>query len=179
MAQPAPRHSIDLSEQFDRYYSKVYKYFRYRGADIDTANDLASTVFERALAKLSSFDPRKAAFNTWLFTIAHNVAINYWKARSRARIVSLETVAPQPGTDPPPDETLILQERIETLLAALRALEEREREIVAFKFSGALNNRQIADLVGLSASNVGVILHRALHRLKVILSETEGQVRDE
>ncbi len=179
MAQPVPCHSIDLSEQFDRTYPRVYKYFRYQGADVDTANDLASTAFERALAKLSSFDPGKATFSTWLFAIAHNLAINDWKARARTRIVPLEAAAAQPGTDPPPEETLILQERIETLLAALQDLEDREREIVALKFGGALNNRQIADLLGLSASNVGVILYRALHRLKGKLSETEGQVRDE
>lgn len=158
---------------------RIYKYFRYRGADADTANDLAAAVFERALAKLSSFDPQKAAFNTWLFAIAHNLAINHWKARARARIVPLEAAAAQPGTDPPPEEILILQERIESLLEALQGLEDREREIVALKFAGALHNRQIADLVGLSASNVGVILYRALHKLKGKLSETEGQVRDE
>ncbi len=179
MAQPVLCHSIDLGEQFDRTYPRVYKYFRYRGADVDTANDLASTVFEHALAKLSSFDPGKAAFNTWLFVIAHNVAINHWKARARARIVPLEAAAVQPGMDPPPEETLILQERIESLLAALQVLEDREREIVALKFGGALHNRQIADLVGLSASNVGVILYRALQRLKGKLSDTEGQVCDE
>ena len=98
--QPSPCHPINLSEQFDRYYPRIYKYYRYRGADIDTANDLASTVFERALAKLSSFEPSKAAFNTWLFAIAHNVSINYWKAQARAQIVPLEFADAQPGTDP-------------------------------------------------------------------------------
>ncbi len=179
MAQPVPCHSVDLSEQFDQIYPRIYKYFRYRGADVDMANDLASTVFEHALAKLSSYDWGKASFSTWLFAIARNIAINYWKARARSRIVPLEAAAAQSGMDPPLVETLILQERIETLLAALRTLEDREREIVALKFAGALNNRQIADLVGLSASNVGVILYRSLHRLRVKLSETEGQVRDE
>jgi len=179
LAQPAQCHSINLSEQFDRTYPRVYKYFRYRGADVDTANDLASTVFERALAELSSYDSGKAAFNTWLFAIAHNLAINEWKVQAQARIVPLEAAAAQPGTDPPPEEILILQERIESLLEALQGLEDREREIVALKFAGALHNRQIADLVGLSASNVGVILYRSLQKLRGILSETEGQVRDE
>jgi len=179
LSQPAPCHPINLSEQFDHYYPAMYKYFRYRGADSDTANDLASTVFERALAKLGSFDPGKAAFNTWLFAIAHNLAVNHWKVQARRRILSLEDIAAQPGAYPPPDERLIHRERIESLLVALRALEDREREIVALKFAGALNNRQIASLVGLSASNVGVILYRTLQRLKTILSRTEGQARDE
>jgi len=61
LAHPLPCDSIDLSEQFDSYYSKIYIFFRYRGADVDMADDLGSTVFERAVAKLSSFDPLKAS----------------------------------------------------------------------------------------------------------------------
>lgn len=153
----------------------MYKYFRYRGDDSDTANDLASTVFERALAKLDSFDPRKAAFNTWLFAIAHNVIINHWKAQARSPILSTD-LTDLPGNDPGPDERLLQQERLGALLTALRDLDEREREIVALKFAGALNNRQIASLVGLSASNVGVILYRALNKLKTRLLVAEEQV---
>ncbi|MDD5370913.1 MAG: sigma-70 family RNA polymerase sigma factor [Anaerolineaceae bacterium] len=170
-----PHPCINLTEAFERYYPAIFKYYRYRGADSDTANDLASTVFERALVKLASFNPEKAAFPTWLFAIAHHLAINHWKAQARSRPVSLD-VAALPASEPSPDEALLRQERLEILLAALQALEEREREIVALKFAGALTNRQISGLVGLSAGNVGVILYRALQKLKTRLSAVEGQV---
>jgi len=68
-----------LERAFDTYYPAIFRYFRYRGADVDTANDLAAAVFERALTHLSQFDVRKAQIQTWLFTIAHNIAINHWK----------------------------------------------------------------------------------------------------
>lgn len=175
MSQFLPSNSINLTEQFDRYYPMVFKYFRYRGADCDTANDLASSVFERALAKLESFNPRKAVFATWLFAIAHHLAINHWKSQARSHPVSLDLAA-LPGNDSSPEEALLCLERLEGLLIALHELEEREQEIIALKFAGALNNRQIASLVGLSASNVGVILYRALKKLNVKLLAAEGQV---
>lgn len=149
MAQPTSCHSVNLGEQFDHYYPAVYKYFRYRGADSDTANDLAAAVFERALAKMNTFDPRKAAFNTWIFAIAHNMGINHWKAQARAQAISIDQAATQPGSDPPPEDALIHQEGITALLTALSGLEEREREVVVLKFTGALTNRQIAGLVNL------------------------------
>ena len=60
MAQPISCAPVNLGEQFDQYYPAVFKYFRYRGADPDTANDLAAAVFERALAKINTFDPEKS-----------------------------------------------------------------------------------------------------------------------
>jgi RNA polymerase sigma-70 factor (ECF subfamily) len=177
LAQPTPCQPVNFGEQFDHYYPAVYKYFRYRGADSDTANDLAAAVFERALAKINTFDPGKAAFNTWIFTIAHNLGINHWKAQTRAQALSIDPA--QPGSDPHPEDLIIHQEGITALLAALGELEEREREVVVLKFTGALTNRQIAGLVNLTASNVGVILYRAIHKMKLELEGTEGQVRHE
>ena len=177
MTQPTSCHSVNLGEQFDHYYPAVFKYFRYRGADSDTANDLAAAVFERALAKMNTFDPKKAAFNTWIFTIAHNMGINHWKTQTRAQAVSIDQA--QPGSDPPPEDAIIHREGITALLTALSELDEREREVVGLKFTGALTNRQIAGLVNLTASNVGVILYRALNKMKLELEGTEGKVRDE
>ena len=175
--QPKSCQPINVGEQFDYYYPAVYKYFRYRGADSDTANDLAAAVFERALAKINTFDPRKAAFKTWVFAIAHNLGINHWKAQTKTRGVSIDQA--QPGSDPSPEDEIIHQEGLSELLTALSELDDREREVVGLKFSGALNNRQIAGLVNLTATNVGVILFRALYKMKLKLSITEVQVRDE
>ncbi|MEA4907159.1 MAG: sigma-70 family RNA polymerase sigma factor [Chloroflexi bacterium] len=179
MAQPAPRPPIDLSEQFERTYPAIYRYFRYRGADVDAANDLAAAVFERALTRLASFDPDKGSFHTWLFTIAHHTAINDWKARARAWLLPLEAAAARPAPDPSPEAALEQRQRQADLLAALGTLERRPREILALKFAGRLTNRQIAGLTGLSEANVGVILYRALRRLKAALSAGEEQVRHE
>ena len=179
LAQSTSYLPVNLAEQFDRHYPAVYKYFRYRGADADLANDLAAGVFERALAKLSSFDPRKGAFNTWLFVIARHEAINHWKAQARRRDVSIDTVSALSSGEPAPEDMVIRDQGIAALLTVLCELDEREREIVALKFGGALNNRQIAGLLGLTAGNVGVLLYRALQKIKAKLSEAEGQVSNE
>ncbi|MDR3573479.1 MAG: sigma-70 family RNA polymerase sigma factor [Anaerolineaceae bacterium] len=176
---PTANLTVNLSEQFDRYYPAVHKYFRYRGADPDLANDLAAVVFERALTKLSSFDPRKGGFGTWLFAIARHTAINHWKAQRTKQDISIDFVSEQSDGEPLPEEVVIQGQSLEALLAALSDLEERQREIVALKFGGALNNRQIASLLGLTDGNVGVILYRALQKIKEKLSMAEGQVRYE
>ncbi|MEI7844233.1 MAG: sigma-70 family RNA polymerase sigma factor [Chloroflexota bacterium] len=161
--------SVSLAEAFDKVYPAIFRYFRYRGANADTANDLASTTFERALLHIATFDPQQAQIQTWLFAIAHNIAINHWKAENAHGFVDLDDDLPTPD-DLPLEQTIILAQDKAQILPALQALDDRSREIVALKFGGLLTNRQIAELTDLTESNVGVILYRALLKLRTLLT---------
>jgi len=155
----------------------IYKYLRYRGLDSDDANDLTSAVLERALEKLASYDPERGAPNTWLFAIARNMLNSHWRATGRRRNLPLDAVEDQPGLDAPPEEVVVRGETRRELIAALGSLDERERDLIALKFSALISNREIASLAGLTESNVGVILFRALQKLRALLSASTGGAR--
>ena len=174
-----PAETIRFDRVFDTCYPAVFRYFRYRGADADTANDLASSVFEKALSNLRRYDPRKGQIQTWLFAIAHNLAINHWKAGQAHPMASLDDLDLLTQDDPPPEQVLILVQDKEQVLQALQVLDSRSVEIIALKFGGGLTNRQIAGLVHLSESNVGVILYRSLLKLRAILASSQAEVRHE
>ena len=163
-----------LEEAFERYYPAVFRYFRYRGADSETANDLASSTFEQALKNLSRYDPRKAQIQTWLFVIAHNLGINHWKAEKQTAQLDDDLSTPD---DPPLEQALILTQDKEQILQALQSLDGRAREILALKFGGLLTNRQIAELNDLTDSNVGVILYRSLLKLRILLANAQPEAR--
>jgi RNA polymerase sigma-70 factor (ECF subfamily) len=165
---------ILFEQAFERYYPAVFRYFRYRGADPETANDLASSTFEQALRNLSRYDPRKAQIQTWLFAIAHNLGINHWKAEKQT--APLDNDLPIPD-DPALEQTLILIQDKKLILQALQSLDGRAREILALKFGGLLTNRQIAELKGLTESNVGVILYRSLLKLRILLANAQPEAR--
>jgi RNA polymerase sigma-70 factor (ECF subfamily) len=157
-----------LEKAFDTYYPAIFRYFRYRGADADTANDLAAATFERALARLAQFDGRKAQIQTWLFTIAHNIAVNHWKFETAHAAEPLDGEIPM-ANETPLEEALVLTQQKDQVLLAMQSLDVRSRQVVALKFAGALTNRQIAAIHGLTESNVGVILYRALIKLRALL----------
>ena len=165
-----------LEQAFERYYPAVFRYFRYRGADPETANDLASSTFEQALKNLSCYDPHKGQIQTWLFAIAHNLGINHWKAEKQT--APLDDDLPIPD-DPPLEQGLILIQDKEQVLQALQLLDLRAREILALKFGGLISNRQIAGLTNLTESNVGVILYRSLLKLRTLLASAQAEVRHE
>ncbi len=167
---------VSLEKAFEVYYPAVFRYFRLRGADPETANDLASSTFERALNNIARYDPRKAQVQTWLFAIAHNLGVTHWKVEKRT--VELDDDLPIPD-DPPLEQTLVSNQDREQVLQALHSLDGRARETLALKFGGLLTNRQIAELSNLTESNVGVILYRSLLKLRALLADGKVEASHE
>jgi RNA polymerase sigma-70 factor, ECF subfamily len=159
---------------YDRYFPRVYNYMRLRCADPLLADDLTAQVFERALLHLASYDPREGVFAAWLFGIARNLWNDHLRRERRQAWLSLAVLRPRAHDGPSPEESFIQAESQQALQRALQTLGERERDLLALKFAGGMTNRQIAALVGLSESNVGVSVFRALQRLRARLQGPAG-----
>jgi len=156
------------SEVYNKYFPKLYKYTLYRVGDINTAEDLVSEVFEKMLVKFNTYNPGKGKFSTWLFTIANNVIINYFRKNNRYTEPSdFEKVEAKYRLE----DLIIDRELKELLLKAIMYLDDRQRNIIALKFGACLTNRQIARVMNITDSNVGTILYRSLKKLKDILKE--------
>lgn len=181
LAASGAREGMGDSEQFvfvrlyDEYFPRVYNYARYRCGDAETADDLTAQTFESALAHLKDYDPQRAPFGAWLFGIARNLVNDHLRAAQRKNCLPLEMCDEHPAPVASPEERLIQVEMQNELLAALACLSERERDLLSLKFAAGLTNRRIADVMGLSEANVGVILYRALHHLRVVLAATESE----
>jgi RNA polymerase sigma-70 factor (ECF subfamily) len=151
---------------------KVYRYVYYRIRNQQQAEDITSEVFEKAVAKYREFDVRKASFSTWIFAIAHNAVIDSYKTGKEMRQAPLEDAADLASHDPGPEEALEGREEKQKLADCVGMLPEREQEIIRLKFGARLNNRQISKLMGLSETNVGTILGRAIGKLRLSLRES-------
>lgn len=155
-----------FSAIYNFYFARVYNYARYRILDRDLADDLTSEIFEAVLKNLHTFRSEKGSFSAWLFTIARNT-VNYSLRKRRIRQWwSLDHTHEHADHNPKPDETTILNETQRELLQAISQLSERERELVALKFSVGLTNRAISKMTGLKENNVATILFRAKQRIR-------------
>ncbi|HEY1014594.1 MAG TPA: sigma-70 family RNA polymerase sigma factor [Herpetosiphonaceae bacterium] len=146
---------------------RIYNFFRFRVGDGPLAEDLTSATFEKAWRHRQRYQRDLSAFSTWLFTIARRVAVDHY--RSRRPDVSLEdraALAPAGGALPSPEAWVERQDEFDRLSALLAGLSERDREVVSLRYGAGLTNRRIAEISGLSESNVGVILHRTLLKLR-------------
>ena len=142
---------------------RVYNFFRYRVGDGPLAEDLTSITFEKAWRGRDRYRRDRAAFGTWLFTVARNVAVDHF--RSVKPTVSLDHAAELPG-GPTPEDLAVRRSEGDHLGRLLKRRPERERELLALKYGAEFTNREIARMTGLSESNVGTILHRAVEALR-------------
>jgi RNA polymerase sigma factor (sigma-70 family) len=158
---------------YDEHVRHIYGYFAYRLRTRDDAEDLTQLTFERALMAWDRFDPRRAAVATWLFAIARNLLVDYYR-RDRSRheeaigdgeageAVLAYQEPEEPGLGISPD-----------LAAGLEQLGQRECEVLALRFGGDLTGPEIAQLMGLTLSNVQQILSRSLRRLRAELNRSD------
>jgi RNA polymerase sigma-70 factor (ECF subfamily) len=163
-AEQAPPEA-DLA--FDALYRSsrddVYAYVASLVRDRAAAEEVTATAFERAYRKRARFDPRRGERRAWLFGIARNAALDELRRRGRQAELAAEPVDLDAAAV---HETAAESERRLAVAAALATLEPRERELIALKFFAGLTNPEIAAVVGISESNAGTKLHRAVTKLR-------------
>jgi RNA polymerase sigma-70 factor (ECF subfamily) len=162
LAPAVPVEAVDWDAAYREEMPRIFNYFRYRGFERATAEDLTSATFEKAWRARDRYRKDRAAVSTWLLAIARNAATDHLR-RSRPVVPLVET-ALRDETTP---ETKALQEaQSHRLQALVSALPERERELLALKYGAGATNRAIATITGLGESNVGTILHRTIGALR-------------
>jgi len=142
---------------------RVFNFFRYRCGVTADAEDLTARTFEKAWRARHRYRRDIAAFSTWLMSIARNVAADH--ARARRPLLPLEDAAGV-ATGSSPEDQAVQSSDGERLSLLLQQLPERDRELLAMKYGAGLTNRAIAAATGLSESNVGTIVHRAVQVLR-------------
>ena len=145
-------------ETFDDVFAYAATLLRDRGA----AEDVVAAAFERAYRRMATYDARRGSRRQWLFGIVRHAALD--ELRRRRRVASL--VAEPAAQEPTVEDELADPLRRAAVRAALARLDARDRELVALKFFAGLDNAEIAGVLGISASNAGTRLHRAVDRLR-------------
>lgn len=154
---------VDWEAAYRDQLPRVYNYLRFRlGSDVD-AEEVTSRTFEKAWRSRSLYRQDLAAFSTWLFTIAQNLVIDH--LRAHRPLLPLDAALEVVSADSPHDEAE-RDSNLARLAVLIERLAQRDREIVALKYGADLSNREIARLTGLSESNVGTLLHRAVRELR-------------
>jgi len=162
-------------ELYEEFLPKVFRYIRYKVNSEQETEDLTSMVFEKALVNFEKYSRDKASFSTWIFSIARNTVIDHYRTQARRPAMSLEKAEIEVSSNELlPDDVIVKMEERDKLQTCLSRLSHEEQEIIALKFGSEMNNRQIARTMGLSESNVGTKLYRAVRKLRDSFQETEN-----
>lgn len=169
----------DLAIMYEEYFPKIYNYVFYRILNKDQTEDIVSDVFLKVAENFWKYDPEKASFNTWIFSITKNTLIDYYRLRRIHISIDDEAYSIVPTIDFEEQCGLIKEEQLKELYKALTKIDNRARLIIALKHFEGLNNREIARQLGMNESTVSTIYVRGLKKLRelIIMYSLEQYVR--
>ncbi len=160
--------SVAFGQIYDMYFDKVYRFVYFRVNHREAAEDIVSDTFIRAWDKLSGISSPNA-FSGWIFQIARNLVIDYY--RSRKENVDLAIL----------ENILVYEDNIvdranlsfqqKALLELVSRLTPQQQQVLKFKFFEDLNNPEIAVILNKTEGAIRVIQHRAIAELKRSLNE--------
>ena len=134
-----------------------------RVGNVHDAEDITSDVFVKVAEKIHTYNPEKAAFSTWIFTIASNeIKMHYRSNKKECSIENIPEIADRFFID----EGLLCQEEKTQLFCEICKLDEKHKNIILLKYFGSMSYSQIAEFMEISESNVGFILNSARTILK-------------
>lgn len=151
---------------YKHYLPHIKKFFNIRVySDPEVTEDLTSEVFKKAISGLDNFQWQGISFSAWLYKIARNTLIDFFRSEKKDVSINEMDYALESKTKGP-DELAIELLNEELLKNLLESLPERERNIIYMKFYDGYTNKTIAKVLGLSETNVGTIVYRAVKKLR-------------
>ena len=164
----------DFTDLYRTHLRDVYSYSYYRVGNHHDAEDLTEQTFLQAYRHFerAQRESRGRPLRPWLIRIAHNLAANYYRDRSRRPQTSLDDA----GVLSEPHTTADLVEgrqELKEVLEGVANLPEDRREALIMRFALDMDNREIARAMGRTEGATKVLIHRAIKQLEESLKDDE------
>jgi RNA polymerase sigma-70 factor (ECF subfamily) len=164
----------DFSELYRAHLRDVYSYAYYRIGNHHDAEDITEQTFLQAYRHFerAQRESNGRPLRPWLIRIAHNLAANYYRDRSRKPQTHLDDAA---ILSAPLDTERVVEgrEEVKEVLAGVSKLPDDRREALIMRFALDMDNREIARALGRSEGATKVLIHRAIRQLEQGLDEEE------
>lgn len=157
-----------LGELYDALLSRVYRFVYFRVSRREDAEDLTEQVFVRIFEKIRQYDERGLPFEAWVFRIARNMIIDYYRVH-HTPLVSLDDALDVPDTRSSPEAQTEVALQMEDVRAALPKLPDAYQEIIVLKFIEERDNEEISAILDKPIDHVRVLQSRAIQKLKILL----------
>ena len=148
---------------YDFYIKKIYNFIYYKVHHRESAEDLTSKTFFKALEKIGTYDVKQKFFSAWLYRIARNVVIDHFRtAKPETDIADVWGLS----SDQDFNRDLDLKNALGKVDGYLKKLSAEQREIMIMRVWDDLSYREIAVILGKSEAACKMIFSRTLAKLK-------------
>ena len=152
-----------FAEIYEIFAQKIYSFIFYKTFHRETAEDLTSQTFTKALEKINSFNPEKGSLNSWLYAIARNAVIDHFRTYKKMQNVD-DIFDLESPTDIPNE--FDSREGFAEIRDALQKISPQQREIILLRVWDGMKFREIAEILEKSEAAVKMDFARGIKNLK-------------
>jgi len=153
----------NFTQLYDKYVKKIFNFIYYKTHHKETAEDLTSETFIKALTNISGFDENKGAFSTWLYKIARNTVIDFY--RTKKNNLNIDDI-----WDLANEEDIICdldtKQKLTEVKKYLKTLKSEQREIVILRVWEGMSYKEISEAVGKSEASCKMAFSRTIQQLR-------------
>lgn len=163
-----------VGQLYDLYMTQVYRYCLGRVRNPADAEDLTEEIFLKVMGAIEGFewrtlgDSERSPFRSWLFRIAHNHVVSFHR-RAAARGATTELTDSLPDDRRSPQDLAETKITIEEVMEVVRQLPDAQRDVILLRFVSGLSVAETADVLDKQQTNVKVLQHKGVQRLKRML----------
>lgn len=161
-----------FAQLYDRSVNKIYKYIYYRVRSAPLAEDLAAQVYLKAWAAIRDYRLTQCPFEAWLFRIAHNLVVDYYRTRHETMPLEEFTLVDDHGED----LEEIAQNHLngEMLQRAIKHLTPEQQQVIVLKFLVGYSTEELAKIMNRNPGAIRALQHRGLDALHHILDQNNA-----
>jgi RNA polymerase sigma-70 factor, ECF subfamily len=154
-----------LEELYLIHFDRIYSYLHMSVGNRHDAEDLTTQVFVKMLESIGKFRWRSAPFSAWLFRIAHNLAMDHFRANKRWQPEE-EIPEPDPGEASPAEEEALHSIGRQSMLQMIEKLSREQQQVLTLKFVFNFSNAEAATILDKTEGAIKSLQHRALASLQ-------------
>ncbi len=169
----------EFSELYRTHLRDVYSYSYYRVGNHHDAEDLTEQTFLQAYRHFerAQRESHGRPLRPWLIRIAHNLAANLYRDRSRRPSSSIDEGS-EPASLHTTEDLVEGRDELSRVLDGVGRLPDDRREALIMRFALGMDNREIARAMGRSDGATKVLIHRAIKQLEGLVGESSAEVSD-
>jgi len=149
---------------YDKFVKKIYDFVYYKTHSKETAEDLTSDIFMKALEHIQSFTNETGSVSAWLYRIARNRIIDFY--RTNHLHASIDDVWDIPDIHHDIEKDIDIHEQVLLLKKYLHILNSEQRDVVIMRVWQQMSYAEIAQIMDKTEASCKMAFSRALKQLR-------------
>lgn len=161
-----------FAELYELFYGKVYRYVYFKTGKTEEAEDISEEVFLRMLESIQSFRWKGATFSSWLFRIAHNLIVDYFRKNHRDKTTPIEEIGKIPNPAAIDIESQMdFKRKLQEVRLAMKNLTKLQQDVLAYRFAAGFSLNETATAMDKNTNAVKALQHAAIKNLRNLVTD--------